>query len=217
MWIIQTIITFKHTFKAFDSKSKKLLNIFIAFLKGWIQYPNLNLRKDITNKLLGHPNQPWCFNLPFHAILINLNILDLNEYQYLVISYLENPTTRPYFIKFISDLKKYKINDLSNPSSIKLPKLYEFYYNEEKCNKYFLLFGKMCKLPSDLHIISESAINYKICNIKDQKTYQVFTRMCFMTVSKIVGTKFPFQRLEPIDLHKILGNFIQSPFITNDE
>lgn len=212
-----TIITFKHTFKAFDSKNKKLLNIFIAFLKGWIQYPNLNLRKDITNKLLGHPNQPWCFNLPFHAILINLNILDLNEYQYLVISYLENPTTRPYFIKFISDLKKYKINDLSNPSSIKLPKLYEFYYNEEKCNKYFLLFGKMCKLPSDLHIISESAINYKICNIKDQKTYQVFTRMCFMAFSKIVGTKFPFQRLEPIDLHKILGNFIQSPFITNDE
>ena len=212
-----TIITFKHTYKAFEIQKKKLLNIFLAFLKGWVQYPNLNLRKDITIKLLGNINQPWTFNLPFHFILINLKLIDLNEYQYLIISYLENLPTRPYFIKLITDLKKYKINDLSNPSGIKLPKLYDFYYNEEKCNKYFVLFGKTCKLPSDLNIISESVINYKICNIKDQKTYQVFNRMCFFAFSRIVGTKFPFQKLEPGDLHKVLGNFIQSPFISNEE
>ena len=212
-----TIITFKHTFKAFDSQNKKLLNVYLAFLKGWVQYPNLNLRKEITIKLLGNINQNCTFNLVFHFILINLKLIDLNEYQYLILSYLENPPTRPHFIKLITDLKKYKINDSSNPSSIKLPKLYDFYYNEEKCNKYFVLFGKTCKLPSDLNIFSESVINYKICNIKDQKTYQVFNKMCFFAFSRAVGTKFPFQKLEPGDLHKVLGNFIQSPFISNEE
>ena len=211
------IITFKYTFKAFESQNKKLLNIFISFLNGWIKSTKLNVRMDITDKLLGNVNSAMTFNLPFHAILINQNLLDLSEYQYLILSYLENPSYRHYFIKLITDLKKFKINDSSNPSSIKLPKIYDFYYNEEKCNKYFVLFGRGCKLPYDLKIISEPAINYKICNIKDQKTYGIFNKMCTVAFSKIVNTKYPLVKIEPNDLSRILSNFIQSPFISNEE
>ena len=213
-----TIITFKHTYSAFESQNKKLFNIFIAFLKGWIRSSNvLNIRKIITDKLLGNVSYPCCNNLAFHAYLINSKILDLNEYQSLILSYLENPVSRSHFIKMIIDLKKFKINDSSNQSSIKLPKIYDFYYKEDKCNKYFVLFGKYCKLPSDLNFSNENSINYKICNIKDQKTYEVFTKMCYFAFSKIAGTRYPYLKLESSDLLKILGNFIQSPFISNDE
>ena len=214
-----TIITFKHTYSAFESQNKKLFNIFIAFLKGWIKSSNLNIRKVITDKLLGNINHQCFSDLAFHAYLINSKILDLNEYQNLILSYLENSTisTRPYFIKLINDLKKFKINDSSNPSSIKLPKIYDFYYKEDKCNKYFTLFGKYCKLPSDLNFSYENSINYKVCNIKNQKTYEDFTKICYLAFTKIISTRFPYLRLEQSELSKNLGNFIQSPFISNDE
>ena len=211
------IITFKHTYNAFELQNKKLFNIFIAFLKGWIKSTNLNIRKVITDKLLSNNNSPYFSNLAFHAYLINAKLLDLNEYQYLILLFLENPTTRINFIKLITELKKYKINDSSNPSSIKLPKLYDFYYNEEKCNKYFSLFGKYCKLPCDLNYSNESSINYKVCNIKNQKTYESFIRTCYLAFNKITGIKYPYLRLESSELAKHLNNFIQSPFISNDE
>ena len=212
-----TALTLKYVYKAFETQNKKLLNIFISFLQGWVKSTGMNVKKEITDKLLLNCNNAMCFNLGFHLYLINLELLDLNEYQTLIINHLEGNVTRQYFIKFINDLKKLKINDSSNPSSIKLPKLYDFYYNEEKCNKYFTLFGKRCKLPNDLNLTSEPTINYKICNIKDQKTYQVFINMCYFAFTKIVNTKYPFQRIEPNDLTRILGNFIQSPFINNEE
>lgn len=209
--------TLKYVYKAFESQNKKLLNVFIAFLQGWIKSTSFNLRKEITEKLMGNPNNNMTFNLNFHLYLINLKIIDLNHYPIMIISYLELPQYRQYFIKFLHELKKYKINDSSNPSSIKLPKLYDFYYSEEKCKKYFMLFGNRCKLPYDLNIIPDSVINYKICNIKDQKTYGVFINMCYFAFFKIVNTKYPFQKLDATDLSKNLSNFIQSPFVNNDE
>ena len=92
------IITFKHTYNAFELQNKKLFNIFIAFLKGWIKSTNLNIRKVITDKLLSNNNSPYFSNLAFHAYLINSKLLDLNEYQYLILLFLENPTTRINFI-----------------------------------------------------------------------------------------------------------------------
>ena len=135
----------------------------------------------------------------------------------MIILFLENKSTRPVFIKLITDLKKCRINDPSIPTSLKLPKLYDFYYNEEKCKKYFAFFGKGCKLPNDLNIITEQIINYKICNIKDQKTYGIFINMCSFAFSKITNTKYPFIKLEPNHLSTNLSNFIQSPFINNEE
>ena len=211
------ITTLKYAFFAFESQNKKLLNIFIAILKGWVQTNIINVRKEITDKVLGGNNNPMCFNLGFQYYLINLKLIDLNEYQSLLILYLENKSTRSMFIKLITDLKKFRINDFSNPDSLKLPKLHEFYYNEEKCKKYFAFFGKSCKLPNDLNIITEQTINYKICNIKDQKTYGIFINMCSFAFSKITNTKYPFIKVEPNHLSTNLSSFIQSPFINNEE
>ena len=210
--------TLKYAFLAYESNNKKLLNIFTALLNGWAQVNIINVRKEITDKVLAiNNNNPMCFNIGFQIYLINLKLIDLNEYQSLIILFLENKSTRPVFIKLITDLKKCRINDPSIPTSLKLPKLYDFYYNEEKCKKYFAFFGKGCKLPNDLNIITEQIINYKICNIKDQKTYGIFINMCSFAFSKITNTKYPFIKLEPNHLSTNLSNFIQSPFINNEE
>ena len=212
-----TIITFRYAYDAFGLSNKKLLNIFISFLKGWIKSNNLNIRQVITNELLGNINYSWFADLAFHAYLINLKLLDLNEYQNLLLSYLENQTTRAISIKLITYLKKFKINDSSNPSSIKLPKIFDFYYNEKKCNKYFTFFGTYCKLPSDLNFSSENFLNYKICNMKNQNIFDTFKILCHLSFEKIYNIKFPYLNLESSELFRILSNFIQSPFINNDE
>ena len=217
---VYALSTLKYAYIAFESKNKKLVNIFIAILKGWIQNNAEKVKKEITNKVLGAfsiSNNQMYYNLLFQIHLISLKLIDLNEYQNLILFYLENKITRPIFIKLIIELKKYRINDSSNPSSIKLPKLYDFYYNEEKCKKYFTFFGKGCKLPNDLNIITEQIINYKVCNIKDQKTYGIFINMCSFAFSKIANTRYPFIKLEPNHLSTNLSNFIQSPFINNEE
>ena len=212
-----TIITFRYAYDAVGLSNKKLLNIFISFLKGWIKSNNLNIRQVITNELLGNINYSWFADLAFHAYLINLKLLDLNEYQNLLLSYLENQTTRAISIKLITYLKKFKINDSSNPSSIKLPKIFDFYYNEKKCNKYFTFFGTYCKVPSDLNFSSENFLNYKICNMKNQNIFDTFKILCHLSFEKIYNIKFPYLNLESSELFRILSNFIQSPFINNHE
>ena len=208
-------LSFRNAYTAYERQYKKLLNVYIAIIKGWIKSTNANIRKEITSKLMSIiPNQ-MCFNSFFHAILINENILDLEQYQNNIISYLEMPHLQKYCINLLYGLKKYKIFDSS--SNNKLTKLYPFFLDEKKCQQYFTFFGKSCKLPSDLKIITEQVINYKICNIKDQKTYSLFNRMCYFAFNKIINARYPLVKVEVTELAKNLNNFITSPFINNDE
>ena len=211
------LFTFKFAYTAFDRQCRKILNVYLAIIKGWINYTPLNIRKEITSKLMPNSPTPMSFNYYFHALCINENILDLDEYQNRIINYLEMPYMRRQTINILSGLKKYKIYDPVNNTNNRLPKIYPFYLDEKKCQKYFTLFGKSCKIPSDLNIITEYVIDYKICNIKDQKTYLLFNRMCYFAFNKIINTKYPFVKIEQAELAKNLNNFITSPFINNDE
>ena len=205
-------LTLKYTYKAFEAQNKKLLNVFISFLKGWIKSTNYNVCRELTSKLMSSSFHPWCFNIQFHIILFNLNMIDIREYQNYILSHLEIPSSRKLSFNLITNLKKYKIY---TPSLF--PKLLEFYFDEDKCNKYFSLFGKYCKLPSDLNIITEYVINYKICNIKDQKTYNIFIKMCTYAFNRIVSNRFPLVKMDIENLSSTLDHFIRSPFISNEE
>ena len=215
--IFQMVLSsFRYSYNAFERLNKKLLNVYIAIIKGWIKCStNVNIRKEITNKLMQMASNPMCFNVNYHIVLINNNILDLDEYQNYIINYLEMPNLQKQGINLLTGLKKYKIYDPMN--NVRFPKIPPFYLEEAKCSKYFSLFGKTCKSPSDLNIIPEQVINYKICNIKDQKTYSLFNRMCYFAFNKIINTKYPLTKMEPSELAKNLNNFITSPFINNDE
>ena len=209
------ILSFKYAYNAFEHQYKKILNVYIAIIKGWIKSTHANIKKEITNKLM--PNMPnqMSFNYHFHHHLINENILDLDVYQNNIINYLEKPHMQKIFINVLYGLKKYQVyNPLNNT---KFPKIQPFFLDEKKCHKYFTIFGNSCKLPSDLNIITEQVIDFKICNIKDQKTYGLFNRMCYFAFNKIINTKYPLARIEPAELTKNLNNFITSPFINNDE
>ena len=210
------LMSFRYAYNAFERQNKKLINVYIAIIKGWIKCSpsNVNIRKEITNKLMQNALNSMCFNYNFHALLINNNILDLDEYQNYIINYLEMPHLQRQCIFLLYGLKQYKIYD---PSNNKLQKIHPFFLDENKCNKYFSIFGKTCKSPSDLNIVTEQVINYKICNIKDQKTYSLFNRMCYFAFNKIINTKYPLVKIEPAELAKNLNNFITSPFINNDE
>jgi CCR4-NOT transcription complex subunit 1 len=209
-------LSFRYAYNAFERQNKKLLNVYIAIIKGWIKSStNVNIRKEITNKLMQSASSLMCFNINYHVVLINNNILDLDEYQNYIINYLEMPHLQKQCINLLTGLKKYKIYDPSNNN--RFPKIHPFYLEESKCSKYFSIFGKTCKSPSDLNIITEQVINYKICNIKDQKTYALFNRMCYFAFNKIINTKYPIAKMEPSELAKNLNNFITSPFINNDE
>ena len=211
------VLSLKYAYSAYERQYRKLLNIYLSIIKGWIKSTNLNIRKEITSKLLANNPNQMSFNYYYHALLINENILDLDEYQNRIINYLEMPYMRKQAISILSGLKKCKIYDPINNSNNKLQKIYPFYLDEKKCQKYFTLFGKSCKIPSDLNIITEPVIDYKICNIKDQKTYTLFNRMCYFAFNKIINTKYPFIKIEPAELAKNLNNFITSPFVNNDE
>ena len=214
--ILQMVmLSLKYSYHAFEHKYKKLLNVYISIIKGWIKYSNPNIKKEITNKLM--PNMPnqMSFNYHFHAHLINENILDIDVYQNNIINYLEKPNMQKLCINLLYGLKKYKVYDPLN--NTKFPKLQPFFLEEKKCHKYFTIFGNSCKLPSDLNITTEPVIDFKICNIKDQKTYSLFNRMCYFAFNKIINTKYPLTRIEPAELTKNLSNFITSPFINNDE
>ena len=206
--------SFRNAYIAFEQQHKKLLNTYIAFIKGWIKSTTSNIRKDITDKLMQNSSGQMCFNYNFHVILINENILDLDEYQELIISHLEAPHMQKQSINLLNGLKNNKIYD---PNNNRFPKLHPFFLDEKKCHKYFTFFGKTCKSPSDLNIYTEQVINYKICNIKDQKTYSLFNRMCYFAFNKIINTKYPLVKIEPAELAKNLNKFITSPFINNDE
>jgi hypothetical protein len=207
------LITFRYAYNAFEHQYKKLLNVYLCVIKGWIKSTNVDIKRELTNKLM--QNNQTCFNFHYHAKLINEKILDLDEYQNRILNYLEMPNMRKQAITFLYGLKKYKIYDPLN--NARFPKIYPFYFDEKKCQKYFTLFGKVCKIPSDLNIISEPVIDYKICNIKDQKTFTLFNRMCYFAFTKIINTKYPIVKIEPAELTKNLNNFISSPFINNDE
>ena len=210
------ILSFKYAYNSFEHQYKKIVNVYLAIIKGWINSTNVNIRKELTSKLMSSNPSQMSFNISFHSQLIKEKILDLDEYQNRIINYLEMPNMRKQTINnILLSLKKYKIYDPTNNNM--LPKIYPFYFDEKKCQKYFTLFGKTSKLPSDLNIISEPVIDYKICNIKDQKTYTLFNRMCYFAFNKIISTKYPYSRIEPSELAKNLNNFIASPFITNDE
>ena len=86
-----------------------------------------------------------------------------------------------------------------------------------KCVNYFTLFGEKNKLPSDLNIKRESIIDYKICNIKDINTYQIFSKMCYVAFNQIVDTMCPFQVKHMERYLQKLKNFLDSPFISNEE
>ena len=208
------ISSFRNAYLAFEHQHKKLLNTYLAFIKGWIKSTNANIKRDLTVKLMQNTNQ-MCFNFHFHFVLINENILDLDEYQEFIINYLEAPHIQKQCFNLLNGLKKSKLYDPSNNN--RFPKLLPFFFDEKKCHKYFTFFGKSCKSPSDLNIITEQVINYKICNIKDQRTYSLFNRMCYFAFNKIINTKYPLVKIEPAELAKNLSNFISSPFINNDE
>ena len=202
---------------AFKEKNNKLLNVYIAFIKGWIKYSNNNnIQKEITKSLMQNVLNQICFNVEFHTILFKNNILYLEDYQDYLLNYLEQPYSQKLCINLLKELKKIGIFNPNSPNN-NLPNIYPFVLDKKKCHNFFILFGKHCKLPSDLNIISQQVIDYKVCNIKDLKTYQLFNRMCNFAFNKIISTKYPYINIEPAELGKKLNNFIESPFVNNDE
>ena len=199
---------------AFEHKYKKLLNVYMAFLKGWINSKKFDAKTIITNNLLKNPNSTYCFNCYFHEIFFNEKFINVDLYQDYINVYLEPSYLQPRAINLINGLKKAKIYD---PINNCLPKIYPFYNDEQKLNKFMQLFGKGCKIPSNLNIQKLAVIDYKICNIKDDKTYELFNKMCIFAFNKIVGTKYPVIKCETNKLVLELNNFIQSPFISNEE
>ena len=138
--------SFRNAYIAFEQQHKKLLNTYIVFIKGWIKPTTSIIRKDITDKLMQNSSGRVCFDCVFRVILINESVLDLDEYQELIESYLEAPHMQKQSINLLNGLKNNKIYD---PNDNKFPKLHPFFLDEKKCYTYFTFFGKTCKSPSD--------------------------------------------------------------------
>ena len=118
------ISSFRNAYLAFEHQHKKLLNTYLAFIKGWIKSTNANIKRDLTVKLMQNTNQ-MCFNFHFHFVLINENILDLDEYQEFIINYLEAPHIQKQCFNLLNGLKKSKLYDPSNNN--RFPKLLPFF------------------------------------------------------------------------------------------
>ena len=60
-------LSFRNAYTAYERQYKKLLNVYIAIIKGWIKSTNANIRKEITSKLMSIiPNQ--CALIPFSML-----------------------------------------------------------------------------------------------------------------------------------------------------
>ena len=117
------ISSFRNAYLAFEHQHKKLLNTYLAFIKGWIKSTNANIKRDLTNKLMQNTNQ-MCFNFHFHFVLINENILDLDEYQEFIINYLEAPHIQKQCFNLLNGLQNSPyLFQTNNPKVKKLIKL----------------------------------------------------------------------------------------------
>ena len=88
---------------------------------------------------------PMCFNYIFHVILINENILDLDEYQEIIISHLEAPHMQKQNINLLNGLKN---NNIYDPNNNRFPKLHPFFLDEKNVINIFHFLVKHVNLQA---------------------------------------------------------------------
>ena len=203
--------SFKFAFVAFEKKNYKLFNLYMALIKGWVNSQK-QISREITNLLMKSHDISMRFNLELHLKFIKNNVINISDYEMYLYSYLQSPITRDLCIDLLNELKNAGIYN-----SINFNKIVPFMLDKTLARQYFTLFDKKNSLPSDLNIVRESIIDYKICNIKDVKTYKIFSNMCTFAFNQIVEIIYPFQSFKLEKLQNKLKNFLESPFIKNEE
>ena len=196
---------------ATKKRNPQLLTIYTCFIKGWVKLQP-QIAQDITAHLFSFGDISTRLNLDLHVILFKKEIIVISDYEDYLYEYLESSATREQSITLLNGLNEAKIY-----SPDKFKKILPFMLDRTKCVNYFTLFGEKNKLPSDLNIKRESIIDYKICNIKDINTYQIFSKMCYVAFNQIVDTMCPFQVKHMERYLQKLKNFLDSPFISNEE
>ena len=203
-------ISFKFAFHSFEKKNNKLFNLYIALIKGWVSSEN-QISREITNLLMKNYDISMRFNLELHLKFIKNNVINMSDYEMYLYSYLQSPITRDLCIDLLNELRNAGIYNNN------FQKILPFMLDKDLARQYFTLFDKKNSLPSDLNIKRESIIDYKICNIKDVKTYKIFSNMCTFAFNQIVDIIYPFQSFKLEKLQQKLKNFLESPFIKNEE
>ena len=97
------------------------------------------------------------FNLELHLKFIKNNVINISDYEMYLYSYLQSPITRDLCIDLLNELKNAGIYNSNNFS-----KIVPFMLDKKLARQYFTLFDKKNSLPSDLNIVRESIIDYKI-------------------------------------------------------
>lgn len=196
---------------AAKKKNHQLVSIYTCFIKGWVKLQP-TISQDITSHLFSFGDISTRLNIDLHIYLFNKGVLNVNEYEDYLYDYLESPITRNQCIELLNGLKNAKIY---NGEQFK--KILPFMLDSKLSQWYFSLFSEKNRLPSEPCVKKESIIDYKICNIKDINTYHIFSQMCYVAFKQIVEIMCPFQvRLMERYLQK-LKNFLDSPFISNEE
>ena len=209
------LLTYSYMCKAFELKNEISLNIYVAFLKGFLKSSNYSfyVKKRITEELMNNSSNSFCFNSNFHIILIKNNILDINEYQNYISKYVEISKLQKKCFKLLNELEKNGIYNSSDKKNI-----CSFYYDEktEKTYKtYQIFFNETSNFPSDLNLTTKEIINFQICNLKDSNEYNLFSNYCGIAFSRII--KYYNKQKNVDKLRQKLKDFINSNFIRDSK
>lgn len=185
--------------KILENDQKKDIDILFFLLKFfYINYNNLNLKKEIKNKFFNN-NVIFNFNniffsvfYKFYFIYLNLNNISfINIKKYNILSYINNLFINNFFKKYYYNenlINEFIINEESINN--KLKKILPFYYKNKEylinsnilLKNYNNLFNKIFNSPFNSlinnyynsDIISKSSITMSLCSKKYKKIYSNF-------------------------------------------
>jgi CCR4-NOT transcription complex subunit 1 len=202
------LVTLKYVINFAKVSSMNLINIYSEILKGWVKsYPNF--AKDITMKILNFDDVLTRYKFEIHYNFFKKGIFDIEDYENFIKKNLEDFPQYNYIQKLLNSLCEKNV--INNHTFSKIP----FYMISPKLsNNYYELFHKKI-IFNNVNNKEISLTDYKVCNIRDNNSYNAFKEMCKMTIRQL--TNLVFSTNNPQNIKTTMKQFIESSIVKSDE
>lgn len=185
-----------------------MVNIYSEILRGWVKL-HPALAKDITGKILNNDDVLIRFKLDIHYYFLKKSIFDLEEYENYILSNLDDFPQNQYIRKLLNSLCEKNI--INNHTFSRIP-----YYmiNAKLSNNYYELFHKKSNFNNSANK-EVSLTDYKVCNIRDNNSYNAFKEMCKITIRQLTNLVYSINN--PQEIKMSMKQFIESSIVKSEE
>ena len=204
------LLSLKYTLNACKSNNSLLLNVYSQLIKGWVKlHPEIS--KEITERILVFEDIFIRFKLDLHCCFLKKGIFSLSEYEKYFYDFLDNDSTCDVASELLNNLYKRKV---LLPSQFKKIPSYMF---DSSSKDYLSLFGKHSKISCVFDKSKVPIIDYRMCNINNQTTFDNFSERCKFYFKRIMDSMYPFEEFKIEELRKKTIDIIEPTILYKDE